>query len=353
MSISPFLPINAQEVSETSSIVKNYFKNLNVRFKTIDFFEPPKSEVLEYFESGKEESYPDRRTKVYLYTSDGLKHKIIVNLTQKKVVSDELIDAALQFGATVDETTKIEKLCNSHPDILAEIAKLKLPKEARVVNDPWCYGTDNSKEKRRLFQCYMYVAFSDHPEANHYANPLPLAPVFDADSFKLLWITKLPMDEKFANNDDELTPLEADHFVVNDYHEEGQESIRKDVKPLQYIQPEGASFTTDKNRVNWQNWEFDLGWNAREGGVLFNIKFDGRPVFYRLSMNEMTVPYADPRPPYHRKQAFDLGDAGFGVTANQLALGCDCLGLIKYFDGYLTDAAGNPVLMKNVVCMHA
>ncbi|KAF5866858.1 hypothetical protein ETB97_008662 [Aspergillus alliaceus] len=42
----------------------------------------------------------------------------------------------------------------------------------------------------------------------------------------------------------------------------------------------------------------------------------------------MTVPYGDPRSPYHRKQAFDLGDLGFGITSNTLTLCCDCLGLI-------------------------
>lgn len=60
----------------------------------------------------------------------------------------------------------------------------------------------------------------------------------------------------------------------------------------------------------------------------------------------------DPRAPFHRKQAFDVGDAGFGITANQLSLGCDCLGHIKYFDGYRTDSKGNPILLKNVICLH-
>lgn len=60
----------------------------------------------------------------------------------------------------------------------------------------------------------------------------------------------------------------------------------------------------------------------------------------------------DPRRPYHRKQAFDVGDVGFGNTANQLSLGCDCLGHIKYFDGLRTDSKGNPVILKNVICLH-
>lgn len=61
---------------------------------------------------------------------------------------------------------------------------------------------------------------------------------------------------------------------------------------------------------------------------------------------------SDPRAPYHRKQAFDVGDVGFGITANQLSLGCDCLGHIKYFDGYRTDAKGEPIQLRNVICMH-
>ncbi|KAI7337602.1 putative copper amine oxidase [Hortaea werneckii] len=66
----------------------------------------------------------------------------------------------------------------------------------------------------------------------------------------------------------------------------------------------------------------------------------------------MTVPYGDPRTPYHRKQAMDLGNAGAGSCANNLRLGCDCLGTIKYFSGWLNDENGMPVPAKNVICMH-
>lgn len=45
-----------------------------------------------------------------------------------------------------------------------------------------------------------------------------------------------------------------------------------------------------------------------------------------------TVPYADPRAPFHRKQAFDFGDGGLGNCVNNLTLGCDCLGVIKVRD---------------------
>ena len=34
----------------------------------------------------------------------------------------------------------------------------------------------------------------------------------------------------------------------------------------------------------------------------------------------------------HGKNAFDVGEYGMGMCANSLRLGCDCLGLIRYFD---------------------
>lgn len=66
----------------------------------------------------------------------------------------------------------------------------------------------------------------------------------------------------------------------------------------------------------------------------------------------MTVPYADPRPPYHRKQAFDFGDGGLGHCTNNLELGCDCLGVIKYFNGGVINADGSAVEAPNVICLH-
>ena len=55
-----------------------------------------------------------------------------------------------------------------------------------------------------------------------------------------------------------------------------------------------------------------------------------RPIVYRLSLAEMVVPYAAPEHPHPRKFAFDSGEYGMGTMANELTLGCDCLGQIHY-----------------------
>jgi primary-amine oxidase len=128
--------------------------------------------------------------------------------------------------------------------------------------------------------------------------------------------------------------------------------LRTTVKPLNVIQPEGPSFEVNGNLIEWQNWRFRLGFTPREGAVLHDVRYNGRSVLYRLSLSEMTVPYGDPRPPFHRKQAFDFGDAGAGRAANNLSLGCDCLGVIRYFDAVLAGPDGKASISKNVVCLH-
>ena len=66
----------------------------------------------------------------------------------------------------------------------------------------------------------------------------------------------------------------------------------------------------------------------------------------------MNIPYGDPRAPFHKKAAFDLGDAGAGAMTNNLKLGCDCLGSIHYLNAVLSTDTGEAMPMENVVCVH-
>jgi primary-amine oxidase len=66
----------------------------------------------------------------------------------------------------------------------------------------------------------------------------------------------------------------------------------------------------------------------------------------------MVVPYGDPGSSHFWKNAFDCGEYGLGKLANALELGCDCLGLIHYFDVPMVDDYGGVTVMKNAVCMH-
>ncbi len=131
---------------------------------------------------------------------------------------------------------------------------------------------------------------------------------------------------------------------------------RTDLKEIRITQPDGPSFDVEGNLVTWANWSFRVGFTPREGLVLHQVAFrDGdrlRPIANRMSLVEMVVPYGDPNPVQYRKNAFDAGEYNIGALANSLALGCDCLGEIHYFDGVVCDSHGNPMTIKNAVCMH-
>jgi primary-amine oxidase len=131
---------------------------------------------------------------------------------------------------------------------------------------------------------------------------------------------------------------------------------RQDIRPLEIAQPEGPSFEVDGYQVSWQNWNFVIGFNAREGLTLHHVRYrDGdedRSILYRASLTEMVVPYGDPSETQRRKNAFDVGEYGMGMCANSLELGCDCLGLIRYFDAHLVTSRGESLTVKNAICMH-
>ncbi|XP_019164484.1 PREDICTED: uncharacterized protein LOC109160658 [Ipomoea nil] len=132
---------------------------------------------------------------------------------------------------------------------------------------------------------------------------------------------------------------------------------RSDVKPLYIIQPEGPSFIINGNYVEWQKWNFRIGFTPKEGLVIHCVAYvdasqGRRLIAHRLSFVELVVPYGDPNDPHYRKNAFDAGEDGLGKYANSLKRGCDCLGYIKYFDAHFTNFTGGVETIENCVCLH-
>ncbi|GME65487.1 amine oxidase [Neofusicoccum parvum] len=350
----PLDPVNPAEIRLAVNVLENRFPEVPLRYKRIDVLEPIKCDTVSYLDAERLGLPLPRKPRRLLYTlfhrrDTGGFFKAILDADSKELVSMEELPKDVQGPADIDELIKIEEACMNHPAVLAEIDKMQLPEGMTVCNDPWIYGTDSNNETRRLAQCYMYIVAVDHPESNHYSLPCAFSPVFDQVTHELIRIDYLPTGTDATTEPTRpWKPVKCIQYA----HDLLDQPVRIDLKPYIVRHPEGPSFTVNGQEVYWQKWRFRVGFNNRDGLLLYNITYDGRNTFYRLSMSEMTVPYGDPRKPYHRKQAFDAGDVGFGITANSLALGCDCLGHIKYFDGFRTDSKGNPVLLKNIICMH-
>lgn len=362
-----FDPITDGEIVTATSLLKDLHGDGKLFFSQVDRLDPPKKEALRYLDierfGGGELPYIPRRVYAYYYVNNKMPlYKAIVNVSEKVIISSKMTPEGTIGPLQPDGMTAVEDAVMDHPIVKAEIAKLKLddvhyahPKlgklKYKVVCEPWMYGTDSPHDKIPLIQAYMYLAV-DHSESNHYSIPLKFSPVFEYLTHKFVRMDYLPSgaDERYIKN---TLPMGKIPEIV-EYHPDLAEDYkpREGLKPLIIVQPEGPSFTVDGSKITWQGWEFRVCTNVREGFALYDVHFKGRSLFYRLALEEMTVPYGDHRPPFHRKQAFDLGDCGFGNTANSLALGCHCLGVIKYLDTTRSDVNGNPVLIPSTICMH-
>ena len=133
-------------------------------------------------------------------------------------------------------------------------------------------------------------------------------------------------------------------------------SRREPLKALALEQPDGPTFTLEGNLLRWQNWSLRVGFNYREGMTLHTVRYrDGdrdRSVAHRMSFAEMVVPYRDSSEDHYRRTAFDIGEWGLGFMTTSLALGCDCLGEIRYLDAVLHNSKGEPYTITNAVCIH-
>jgi len=144
------------------------------------------------------------------------------------------------------------------------------------------------------------------------------------------------------------TPLNFDADVLTEF--------RAPSAPLDIVQREGPGYRVNGNHVTWENWDFRVGFNGREGLVLHTVGYTHagkrRPVVYRASIAEMVVPYGTPERSHYRKNVFDSGEIGFGRMANSLKLGCDCLGTIHYFDAVVPNLFGGARTIENCICLH-
>ncbi|KAI1390612.1 copper amine oxidase [Hypoxylon trugodes] len=350
MAQHPFADLTAAEIIEARDLIQAQHPRTILSFKAITLDEPDKKLMKQFLEAehaGQKAPAPDRIAYCPYYlrgtTTFFAAH---VNLTTKKV--ERSSNTGVHGNADFGEVLEVEKAVMEAPEVKAEIAKLNLPSHLEVIPEPWIFGSDGVNDLNRQYQVYMFVREKGKLDSNHYARPLPFSAVFNPTEMKLVSVEHMPTGADHTTKEHgaykEIPP--------NDYTPESVQ-LRTDLKRLNVVQPDGPSYTISSDRVlRWQKWELRLGFTYREALVLRDVRYDGKPLFYRVSLSEMTVPYGDPRSPYHRKMAFDLGDVGAGMVANDLKLGCDCLGVITYLDGLVCDRDGTPVVKENAVCIH-
>lgn len=335
----PLDPLDPEEIQQAVATVrKERSLPASVRFVTVTLKEPAKDAVLG-LKPGQ--AVPREAFLILLDNATGRGYEAVVNLSSRAVTRYEALPQGVQPPIMLEEFADCEEAIKRSPAFLAAIKKRGVDDVRLVMVDAWSaghYGNEPAEDRgKRLSRALCWVR--SEPGDNGYARPLE----------GIVAVVDLNRKEVLRVEDYGVVPLPPQ---AGNWARSYVKETREGLKPLAVSQPDGPSFQVNGQEVLWQKWALRIGFNPREGLVLHTVRYDGRPVLYRASIAEMIVPYADPKEASYRKNAFDLGEYGVGMMANSLALGCDCLGTIRYFDGHMADSQGRVVTIKNAVCVH-
>ena len=342
----PLDPLTAGEIAAGRRIlVEAGHVSESTRFPNVLPIEPPKESVAAF----RPGDHIERRVKfVVLDTATGISAEAVVSVTEGNVVSwTELNTAEHPYGQPqylFEEYERAEQIAKADPGWRAAMTRRGL---AERVEHAFCaplapghFGRAD-EVGRRVIRSLTFLR-NDETDSP-WSHPVE----------GLIVHIDLTAGRVIRVEDEGDTPVPE---LNGNYDAATIGPARTSLKPIEILQPEGPSFHVDGNAVQWENWTFRVGFNAREGLVLNQVAFrDGdedRAVLYRASVPEMVVPYGDTTPTRFWISYFDAGEYLLGKNANPLSLGCDCLGTIHYFDAFVADDHGNPVKIPQVVCMH-
>ena len=342
MPLHPLEPLSAAEVEHALGLLKAMPTcTLTTRIISVSLHEPLKQQVYEWPGNGG----IDREADAVLFdNAQNRGSHVLLNLNNSSVTRVVAMPAGAQPTLSTDEQAECEQAV-IHSSLFREALQRQygVSDTSLVMVDIWSAGNYGSEEDRSLRLARPLCFLRSEPGENGYAHPIEgVRPIVNLNTMEVIRV------EEYGT-----WPLPAQPA---DYAASRLKSFRSDIKPLTITQSEGPSFTLEGNRMSWQNWQFVIGFTAREGLAIHDLRYVDkgrpRPVLYRASLTEMVVPYGDPTPTQARKNAFDVGEYGMGMCANSLRLGCDCVGHIEYLDAHLCDSRGRALTIQNAICIH-
>ncbi len=342
MPMHPLEPLTSIEVSHAVDLLKSasHFTP-TTRIISISLREPGKAAVLQWPNT----HVSGRRADAVLFNNaTNTAANVTLDLSAGTVESWTDARPGLQPTLSFDEQIECEQaVLRSEAFRDALDRQYGVTDTSLVMVDIWSAGNYGSEEDRTRRLTRPLCFLRSDPTDNGYARPIEgIRPVVDLNRMEVIRV------EEYGT-----WPLPPEE---GNYYSERVEPKRTGIKPLQITQPEGPSFTLEGRQLRWQNWSMVVGFTAREGLVIHDLRYqDGdrnRPILFRASLTEMVVPYGDPSPTQVRKNAFDVGEYGMGMCANSLKLGCDCVGHIAYLDADLCDSRGGPLAIENAICIH-
>jgi primary-amine oxidase len=342
MTEAPSHPLDPLTADELRAIVDaartNFALDERHLFVAVQLDEPAKSTLFAW----RDGDPLDRAARVAVWDSSArqLDEYIISTggeIRDQQTVAQAMAPALLPQIMAAIEATKADAR------IREGLARRGVESIEDVHVETWPFGglvPDRYGSERRLAWTPMWERKT--PDDNQYAHPIHgLYAVVDFDTSEVIDV-----------EDHGVRPIPQE----DGRYRQSQLGAPRAVADIQITQPDGPGFTVDGWHIQWQNWDFRIGFCPREGLVIHRVQYDDagtlRKIAHRMSIAELVIPYGDPSPGAFRKNAFDTGEVGIGSYTNPLELGCDCLGEIRYLDVAVADQDGSVRTIRNGICLH-
>lgn len=318
-------PLNILSIDETNlarDVVKSLHPGVVIDFREIFLQEPPKAQLVEFLaieHAGRLSPTTPRPARLALcqydvigsdrvpqfhesvidvITQSRVEHTVVgkehhASLTLYGVITTASEQGFLSADQNRSEFDVLVDRCTKSPLFQQALSEFDLPDGFEVVIEPWPYGgLDHTDENRRFFQglCFAQDKRSGNEDSNFYSFPLPIIPVMDAHTQEIIRVDRPATGGKGDGLLEQTFKRDIiGHCNPSEYVPELlPEGTRKDLKPLNVVQPEGPSFrVTNESLVEWQKWRFRVAFNPREGATIHDLSYDGRSVMHRLAISEM------------------------------------------------------------------
>ena len=323
----PLEPLGADELERAVACVRAS-RELDgaARFVCVELREPDKAQIAAWRAGGP---LPPREAALVVLDG-GRTHEAIVTLADGALVAWEHVPD-VQAAITADEYVEAEEAVKADPAFRQALEQRGVRELDLVMVDTWSVGRFE-EPGRRVGRALAWLR-SDLTGDNGYARPIGgLLALVDLDSMQVVRIDDhgaLPVPEGARRLPQRWRPPvpgrpAADRGRATRGLQPRARRPRAQVgavAPARRLQPARIA---DAARARVRR-------RRRRGATA-----DRAPALDRRAGD----PYADTNPTVVFKNAFDIGEYGIGPYANSLALGCDCLGEIRYLDALVHDSRG-------------
>jgi primary-amine oxidase len=332
----PLDPLSPVEIDQIRTIIQksNLGSLPNLTYHSADLEEPEKEDVLRWLSSSRESSRPSRRAKVVVQAG-GETRELILDLTIGSIASDQVYTGHGYPPLTFPELFQASKLPLQYPKFKESLLRrgLNVSEVSCVPFTVGWYGESVTKRSLRV------ACFYREGSVNVFVRPIEgITLLVDVDAMKITMYT--------------------DRFTAPVPKAEGTDFQSPMGKPnSSTFNVTKAGFTIDNHEVRWANWIFHVGFDARAGVTISTASiFDAtqkkfRRVLYRGHVSETFVPYMDPTVEWYFRTFMDIGEFGFGRSADTLQPLIDCPENAAYMDGYMAGPDGQAQNVSRAICI--